>query len=76
MERTAPYSSYSRQNGSPHRNDVVKIIHHSCSLPIIGVGSMSARAYVDEKLSAGASLVEVYTAFINGGPGFVKSLLD
>jgi dihydroorotate dehydrogenase len=55
--------------------DVVKTLHNATDLPIVGVGGVQSKADVQEKLSAGATLVEVYTGFIYGGPGFVRSLL-
>ncbi|HSD37729.1 MAG TPA: quinone-dependent dihydroorotate dehydrogenase [Rhodocyclaceae bacterium] len=40
-------------------------------LPIIGVGGITEGAHAAEKLQAGASLVQVYTGFIYGGPQLV-----
>jgi dihydroorotate dehydrogenase len=37
-------------------------------LPIIGVGGISSADDVVERMRAGASLVQIYTAFIYGGP--------
>jgi dihydroorotate dehydrogenase len=39
-------------------------------LPIIGVGGVFSGADAYEKIRAGASLVQAYTGFIYGGPGF------
>jgi dihydroorotate dehydrogenase len=40
-------------------------------LPIIGVGGITEPAHAVEKLQAGASLVQIYTGFIFGGPKLV-----
>jgi dihydroorotate dehydrogenase len=39
-------------------------------LPIIGVGGIFSGADAYEKIRAGASLVQAYTGFVYGGPGF------
>lgn len=41
-------------------------------LPIIGVGGITEAAHAAEKIRAGASLVQLYTGFIYGGPGLVR----
>ncbi|MFC5470031.1 quinone-dependent dihydroorotate dehydrogenase [Cohnella suwonensis] len=43
-------------------------------LPIIGSGGIFTAADAYEKIKAGASLVEVYTAMIYKGPGLLKEL--
>ncbi len=45
-------------------------------IPIIGVGGISSLEDAREKLKAGASLVQIYTAFIYQGPGLVKELAE
>ncbi len=45
-------------------------------LPIVGVGGIFTGADAWEKIRAGASLVQLYTGFIYGGPGTVKAVLD
>ena len=45
------------------------------SLPVIGVGGVGSARDVQEKLDAGACLVQVYTALIYEGPGLVKKIL-
>jgi dihydroorotate dehydrogenase len=40
-------------------------------LPIIGVGGITEGAHAAEKIRAGASLVQLYTGFIYGGPKLV-----
>ncbi len=40
-------------------------------VPIIGVGGITEAAHAAEKIAAGASLVQIYTGFIYGGPELV-----
>ncbi|MCL6625129.1 dihydroorotate dehydrogenase (quinone) [Alicyclobacillus shizuokensis] len=44
--------------------------------PIIGCGGVSTAQDAYEKICAGASLVQVYTAFIYHGPALVRSLVQ
>lgn len=44
-------------------------------LPIIGVGGVFTAADVQEKLAAGASLVQVYTSLVYEGPGLPGRIL-
>lgn len=43
---------------------------------IIGVGGIDSAASAQEKLDAGADLVQVYTGLVYEGPGLVKSILE
>ena len=43
-------------------------------VPIIGVGGIMTGDDAYEMLQAGASLVQLYTGFVYGGPGFVRSV--
>jgi len=45
-------------------------------IPIIGVGGVMGPAEAYAKIRAGATLVQVYTGFIYGGPGFARRLLS
>jgi dihydroorotate dehydrogenase len=45
-------------------------------LPIIGVGGIASSDDANEKLAAGASLVQVYTGFIYQGPPLIKSIVN
>ena len=45
-------------------------------IPIIGVGGISSVADAQEKLDAGASLVQIYTSFIYHGPKIVRDLVN
>ena len=45
------------------------------SFPIIGVGGIHSAQDAQEKLDAGAALVQLYTGFVYEGPGLVKRIL-
>jgi dihydroorotate dehydrogenase len=45
-------------------------------LPIIGVGGIASSEDANEKLAAGASLVQIYTGFIYKGPDLVKDIVN
>jgi len=45
-------------------------------LPIIGVGGIASSSDANEKLAAGASLVQVYTGFIYQGPPLIKKIVN
>jgi dihydroorotate dehydrogenase len=45
-------------------------------LPIIGVGGIASGRDAQEKIAAGARLVQVYTGFIYQGPELVKEIVD
>ena len=45
-------------------------------VPIIGSGGIFTNKDVQEKINAGASLVQVWTGFIYEGPGIVKKILN
>ena len=44
-------------------------------MPIIGVGGIDSAASAQEKIAAGASLVQVYTGFIYQGPDLVRDIV-
>jgi dihydroorotate dehydrogenase len=44
-------------------------------IPIIGSGGIHSAADANEKIMAGASLVQIWTGFIYEGPGLVKQIL-
>jgi dihydroorotate dehydrogenase len=67
-------------SGAPLRvrsNDVIRAISRATDgrLPIVGVGGVLTRDDYLEKLEAGASLVEIYTGFVYGGPGTIARIL-
>ncbi len=57
---------------------VIKLLSHALEnkLPIIGVGGIASSSDANEKLDAGASLVQVYTGFIYQGPPLVKDIVN
>ncbi|AAZ27554.1 quinone-dependent dihydroorotate dehydrogenase [Colwellia psychrerythraea] len=57
---------------------VIKLLSEALNnkLPIIGVGGIASSDDANEKLEAGASLVQVYTGFIYQGPPLVKEIVN
>jgi dihydroorotate dehydrogenase len=53
---------------------VVRFITARCDLPVIGVGGISSAADGLRMLDAGASLLQLYTGFVFGGPPLLTSL--
>ena len=58
-------------------NEIIAYIHAQTAgrLPIIGVGGVRTVADVKAKLDAGASLVQLYTGLVYGGPRLPGALL-
>lgn len=56
--------------------EVVRFVHTQTggALPIIGVGGIFTPDDAQRMLDAGASLLQVYTGFVYGGPGFAKTI--
>ena len=44
------------------------------SVPLIGVGGISNKTTADEKIKAGADLLQIYSGFIYHGPALVKEI--
>jgi dihydroorotate dehydrogenase len=66
-------------SGRPLRARATEVIrylyqHSQGSLPIIGAGGIHSALDAQEKLAAGAALVQLYTGFIYEGPGLVKKI--
>ena len=57
---------------------VIRILANALDnkLPIIGVGGIASSNDANEKLAAGASLIQVYTGFIYQGPPLVKASVN
>lgn len=55
---------------------VIQYLHDKSggAFPIIGVGGIASAQDAQEKLRAGASLIQVYTSFIYEGPGLAKRI--
>lgn len=67
-------------SGKPVRarsTEVIRLIyqHTQGKLPIVGVGGIFTAADAWEKITAGASLVQVYTGWIYEGPGMAKRVM-
>lgn len=58
-------------------NEIIAHIYRETDgrLPIIGVGGVMSADDVKAKLDAGASLVQLYTGLVYGGPGLVGEML-
>jgi len=56
--------------------DVIRTIaaHTDGELPIVGVGGVDSAGSAYEKIRAGASLVQLYTGFVYGGPSTAKGI--
>ncbi|MBC7687995.1 MAG: quinone-dependent dihydroorotate dehydrogenase [Aquabacterium sp.] len=56
--------------------EIIKYISEKTNgqLPVIGSGGIFTAADAEEKLAAGAALVQVWTGFVYEGPGIVKNI--
>ncbi|MFE4106592.1 quinone-dependent dihydroorotate dehydrogenase [Almyronema epifaneia] len=68
-------------SGAPLRSRSTEVIRSiwqqtQGQLPIIGVGGIFTAADAWEKITAGASLVQVYTGWIYEGPGMIRRILS
>ncbi len=68
-------------SGAPVRSrstTVIEYIHQESNgnIPVIGVGGIFNSSHAQEKLDAGAQLVQLYTGFIYEGPSSVKKILQ
>jgi dihydroorotate dehydrogenase len=66
-------------SGQPLRQrstEIIRYIHQQTAgkIPVIGSGGIFSAIDAEEKFSAGASLVEVWTGFIYEGPAIVKNI--
>jgi dihydroorotate dehydrogenase len=66
-------------SGAPLKNKATEVVRYlreksNGSFPIMAVGGISSGDEAQEKLDAGAALVQVYTAFIYEGPGLAKRI--
>ena len=74
------YDEQGGLSGRPLRSRSTEIIRHLFrqtrgSLPIVGVGGIFDANDAWEKITAGASLVQLYTSLIYEGPGVVKTIV-
>ncbi|MDA9094570.1 quinone-dependent dihydroorotate dehydrogenase [Gammaproteobacteria bacterium] len=67
-------------SGEPLFNKSTKLIESiknmNASIPIIGVGGVISKEHFNQKIDAGADLVQIYTGFILKGPNIISELLD
>ena len=68
-------------SGAPVRERATEVIRHLAAksqgqFPIIGVGGIDSVEAAQEKLDAGASLVQVYSGMIYQGPGLPSRLVQ
>jgi len=66
-------------SGKPVRERSTEVIRYICErssgkIPVIAVGGIFTAKDAQEKLDAGASLVQVYSGFIYEGPGIVSNI--
>jgi dihydroorotate dehydrogenase len=65
-------------SGNPLRErstSVVRSLRSRTRLPIIGVGGIGDQASAQEKLQAGAQLIQVYTGYIHRGPSLLREII-
>lgn len=81
VEANPLHSEAGGLSGAPVRaasTRVVNELHQALDgrIPIIGVGGIASLAHAREKLQAGASLLQIYTGFIYGGPPLVREIVE
>ena len=65
-------------SGEPLRQrstDVLRILRSATKLPIIASGGIMDATAAQEKLEAGASLVQLYTGFVYNGPELIRDIV-
>lgn len=75
------YSETGGLSGRPLRERSTEVIRHLFrqthgSLPIIGVGGIFDANDAWEKITAGATLLQLYTSLVYEGPGVVKAIVN
>lgn len=68
-------------SGAPLRGRALEVIRRlrataGPALPLIGVGGIDSPEAAWERITAGASLIQVYTGWIYQGPGLVPAILE
>jgi dihydroorotate dehydrogenase len=74
------YAEAGGLSGRPLRARSTEMIRHIFrqtrgALPIIGVGGIFSATDAWEKITAGASLVQIYTGLVYEGPGIAKEIV-
>jgi dihydroorotate dehydrogenase len=68
-------------SGAPLRGRALEVLRRlrataGPALPLIGVGGIDSAQTAWERMAAGASLVQLYTGWIYGGPALVPEILE
>ena len=73
MDQTGGLSGKPLQNRS---TEVIHLLYSHCGskLPIVGVGGISDANSAWEKIAAGASLLQLYSALVFEGPGVMRAI--
>ncbi|MDG1961501.1 MAG: quinone-dependent dihydroorotate dehydrogenase [Flavobacteriaceae bacterium] len=66
-------------SGRPLRErstEVIRFLHQESkgAFPIVGVGGINSAQDALDKIDAGASLVQIYTGFVYGGPALIRDI--
>ncbi len=77
----AAYSETGGLSGAPLKDRATECIRHiyrqtNGKLPVIGVGGIFNADDAWEKITAGASLIQVYTGLVYEGPGIARSIVN
>ncbi len=75
------YAETGGLSGRPLRARSTEVIRHlfrqtKGAVPLIGVGGIASAADAWEKITAGASLVQVYSGLVYEGPSVVREIVD
>jgi len=59
-----------------HATEVLSHLHQKSNgtIPLIGVGGIDSADKAEQKMKAGATLIQLYTGFIYKGPRLVKDI--
>lgn len=75
------YAETGGLSGRPLRQRSTEVIRHLCKqtqgrVPIIGVGGIFTADDAWEKITAGASILQIYTSLVYEGPAVVKTIVQ
>jgi dihydroorotate dehydrogenase len=76
-EQEVNYTGAGGLSGKPlfkRSTEVVRYIRSKSDIKIIGVGGIHSPEEAQEKLNAGADLIQIYSGFIYEGPGLIKRI--
>lgn len=81
VEANPLHSEAGGLSGAPLREASTRVVRElaaalSGAIPIIGVGGINSLSDAQEKLNAGASLVQIYSGFIYGGPPLIREIVE